>query len=297
MSATLSHTAASNRAASDANAARVTPLMHWWFLIDIVLVFIAGVQLFVLGEFTNQFFAWTIASTLTAATFGAAYWSTLPMLSISFRENVWAHARIAVGGVWVFTTLTLLATFFHWDKFHWASPLLTAQLAFYVWLAIYALVPIGVLVAFFLQRRARGMDPARTLPLPAWFRILLGAQGLVLLGVGAGLFLASGAMISLWAWTLTPLTAMALGAWCIGIAVTNLQALVENDFTRLRGALLTYALLGALQLIAVARYFAQLNWHSAAAWLYLIFLVVILFSGTVGFFFARRAAALKQIAR
>ncbi len=290
--------AALKRASSNGDAVeRVAPLMHWWFLLDMFLVFIAGVQLFVLSEFTNQFFAWTIASTLTAATFGAAYWSTLPMLFVSFRERVWANARIAVLGVWFFTTLTLGATFLNWDKFHWSSPLVTAQLAFYVWLAIYALVPIGLLVAFWMQRQQPGVDPARTFPLPAWFRVLLGAQALVMLGIGAALFLAPAAMLPLWAWTLTPLTCMALGAWCVGIAVTNLHALVENDLARLRGAMVTYALLGALQLAAVARYSAQLTWSRASALLYLFFLAIVLLSGAIGFVLARRAGAFTERTR
>lgn len=268
---------------------RVAALMHWWFLVDMLFVFIAGVQLFVLSEFTNQFFAWTIASTLTAAFLGAAYWSTLPMLWLSFRAETWANARVAVPGVWVFTALTLILTFVHWSRFHWASPLVTAQLAFYSWLAIYVLVPIILALAWYLQRRVPGVEPSREHRFPSWFRVLFGAQAIVLLCVGAALYLISNALIPVWMWTLTPFTAMAVGAWCIGIGVTTMWGVWENDARRLRGAMLTYALLGVLQLVVVVRYATQINWGNGLALVYLAFLASVIVTGALGVLFARRA--------
>ncbi len=267
----------------------VAPLMRWWFLADMVLVLIAGVQLFVLSEFTNQFFAWTIKSTLTAAFLGAAYWSTLPMLWNSFRAREWANARIALPGVWVFTLLTLFATLQHWDKFHWSNPLVTAQFAFWFWLAIYVSVPIFVVGVWFVQRRVPGIEPARTQPLPNWFRAVLGAQALVLFGVGAAFYFFSSAMIPLWLWTLTPLTSAAIGAWCIGIGVTTAWGIWENDARRLRGAMLTYALFGILQLLAVSRYASQVNWNNTLAFFYLAFLASALVMGALGVMYSRRA--------
>lgn len=260
----------------------VSPLMHGWFLVDIALVFIAGVQLFLLSEFTNAFFAWAIQVPLTAAFLGAAYWSAIPMLYNSFRERVWANARIAVPGVWVFTTLTLILTLQYWDKFNWQSPLFTAQFAFWMWLLIYALVPIALVGAWFLQRRLSGGDPPRERPQPGWLRVVMGLQAFVMLLVGIALYLFPALMISLWAWTLTPLTAGAVGAWSIGIGVTTAQSVWENDWRRIGGSVISYALLGLLQLIAVARYASQIDWTRASAWLYLLFILSMLAVGGGG---------------
>ncbi len=269
----------------------VSPLMHWWFALDIVLVTIAGIQLYILSEQTDQFFAWTIQSALTAAFLGAAYFSTIPMLWHSFRQTIWANARIALTGVWLFTTLTLILTLQHWDRFHHSSPLLTAQFAFWSWLAIYVIVPFALPISWLLQRRVPGGDPPRTRPLPAWYRAALGIQAAGMLLVGAALYLLPSAMIPLWAWTLTPLTAGAVGAWSIGIAITGAQAVWENDWRRIYGALITYALLGILQLIAVLRYSAQLDGSRPAASLYLAFIVSIFIVGALGVYLGRRAAS------
>lgn len=267
----------------------VSAWMHWWFLIDTVLVLITGIQLFVLTEMTNQFFAWTIQAPLTAAFLGAAYWGAIPMLINSFRERIWANARIAVTGVWLFTVLTLVLTIQFWGKFNWASPLFTAQFAFWIWLAIYVLVPVGLLLTWFLQRRVPGGDPPRTRPLPGWFRMVASIQAAILLVVGIALYFASSAVIPFWVWALTPLTAGAVGAWSIGLGLTTAQAVWENDWQRIGGGISGFALFGLLQLIAVARYSGQINWGGASAWLYLIFIASILVVGTAGVWLWRKS--------
>lgn len=265
----------------------VSPVMHWWFLIDMVLVFIAGTQLLILSEMTRLFFAWTIQSALTAAFLGASYWSAVPMLLNSFRQQVWANARIAVVGVWVFTTLTLVLTIQHWNRFNWQSEFLTAQLATWVWLAIYVLVPVGLLISWVFQRRLPGGDPPRTRTLPTWFRAALGAQGVIMLLVGLALYFLPTALIPAWPWALTPLTAGAMGAWTIGIGITSLQAVWENDWRRINGSIVALALLGILQLVVVARYAGEMDWSRASAWAYLAFIFSVLIVGSAGVYLWR----------
>lgn len=267
---------------------QVSPVMHWWFLADTALVFIAGAQLFILSEMTHLFFAWTIQSALTAAFLGAAYWSSIPMLLNSFRERVWANARIAVLGVWIFTTLTLILTIRFWTKFNWQSEFLTAQFATWVWLAIYILVPVGLLISWFFQRRLSGGDPPRTRPLPAWFRAMLGVLACIMLPVGVALYFSPAGVIPVWPWTLTPLTAGAIGAWTIGIGVTTAQTIWENDWRRINGSIIALALLGVLQFVALARYAGQMDWSRPGAWLYLIFLMSVLLVGGVGVYLWRK---------
>jgi hypothetical protein len=187
--------------------------------------------------------------------------------------------------------LTSNATFQHWDKFHWNSPVLTARLAFWVWLAVYILVPTGLALAWYAQRRVPGGEPERQAPMQAWFRILLGAQAAVIFLFGVFLFFFPDRLLAAWVWTLTPLTSAAIGAWLIGIGITLVWAIWENDWPRLHGTMLTYALLGVLQLIAVVRYGGQITWSSPTAWLYAAFLVSIVGMGGLGALFARRAAS------
>jgi hypothetical protein len=52
----------------------------------------------------------------------------------------------------------------------------------------------------------------------------------------------------------------------------------------------TYALLGVLQLVVVARYAVQINWGNGFALVYLAFLGSVVVTGAFGVMLARRAA-------
>ena len=126
-----------------------------------VLVFLAGFQLFILSEQTDHYFAWTIQPPLTAAFLGAGYWSSFLLEFLASRERLWARARVAVPAVFTFTTLTLVATLLHFDRFHFGSSELFAQVAAWFWLLIYLVVPPTMLVLWVRELRLSGGDPKR----------------------------------------------------------------------------------------------------------------------------------------
>ncbi len=96
----------------------VSPALRRLLLVAAVLVFLAGLQLFVFPLRTEDWFAWTIAPPMTAVFLGAAYWSSAVLEIAGARAAGWAEARLAVGSVLVFTTLTLVVTLVHLDRFH-----------------------------------------------------------------------------------------------------------------------------------------------------------------------------------
>jgi len=255
--------------------------MRRMLLVASALVFIVGIQLFVLSEQTDRYFAWTVAPPLTAAFLGAAFWAAGILELLAARQRVWASARIAVPAVLLFTTLTLLATLLHLDRFH----LDTAS--GWVWLAVYAAVPPVMLALFVRQLRVPGGDPPRRAPLPRWLRLVLGLQAALLLVVGAVLFLAPQLTTPLWPWMLTPLTARAVGAWLLALGLGAAHLIRENDWERGRVAMPSSAVLGALELVALARYPGALDWSGPRAWVFLLFVVSILAVGLYGW----RAAA------
>ncbi len=279
-------------AAAEGTVRPVHPLMHWLLYAASGLVFLAGFQLFVLTEQTATTFAWTIANPLTAATLGAAYWSSVPVEFLAARERTWARARIAVPGVWVFTTLTLVVTLLHFGTFHFSSPDLLPRAAAYLWLAIYAGVPIAMILAVLLQRRVRGPEPLRELRLPRWLRATFVVVGAGMTATGLALLLTPDAVRSSWPWTLTTLTARAIGAWLTALGVITFHALVENDLGRIRplGAGLT--VFGLLQFVALARYPSAMAWGTSAAWVYILFLVAVVLSGAYAWWGPRPGARL-----
>lgn len=262
--------------------------MRTWFLIDTVLVLIAGIQLYLLTGQTDRFFAWTIGSGLTAAFLGAAYWASVPLVFYASRQQVWARARMAIPGVFVFTTMTLVTTLMHLERFNQNSPHASARLVTWVWLLVYVSVPIWLIVITALQSRVPGGDPARLAPLPGWLRGLLAGQAAVMLVLGLVLFIAP--TTPLWPWALTPLTGRAVASWLLGIGIIAGQMAWENDWLRVRGAAVGFAFLGILQLLALVRYSAEVEWGSLKAILYVVFLLLILGVGVYGWVVTAKGA-------
>ena len=241
-------------------------------------VIIAGFQLFVLGEWTEDFFAWTIDPPLTAAFLGAGYWSSaiLELGSASRRE--WSRARLAMPAVLFFTTITLALTLVHIDLFHLDSVFGVA------WLAVYASFPVAMTAILFLQLRVPGTDAPRQASLPGWLRLALVGQAAVLLVLGAALLADPAEAASIWPWPLTPLTGRAVGAWLLGTGFIAAHMAIENARERVDVAMLSYAAFGGLQLVAVARYSSTPDWSSLGAAAYLGFLAAMVGLGLYGWF-------------
>ena len=247
-----------------------------FYYVAVVLVVSVGVFTFALSESTDRLFAWPIAPPLTAAFLGANYWAAFFLAFLSARERIWCRARITYAVSIVFTSLTLLATLLHLERFQFDNA------NGWLWLTVYVAVPPTLLVLLRGQLRMPGGDPARTAPLERWLLAVMGVQALVVLVIGTALWVAPSTADSLWPWTLTPLTARAVGAWLLALATGLAATIWERDWGRVRVAVPTYTAAPLLQLVALARFSDTLGWDGAGAWCYVVFLLSILFLGLFG---------------
>ena len=180
----------------------VAPAVRILLFVAAALVFLAGVQLFVFPLRTDEYFAWTIASPMTAVFLGAAYWSAVGLEVAAARAEGWAGARIALPTVFVFTALTLVVTLIHLDLFHLGSDFaLNTRLVTWFWLAIYGGVPVLMVVAYARQRRV-GLATPPPSGLPVVVRVVLVVLAVVLLGFGFSLLVAPSWADGGWPWAL-----------------------------------------------------------------------------------------------
>src|SRR5215471_11947591 len=96
----------------------VLPFTRAFLVVIIILVFIAGIQLYVFSDQTDRDFAWTINLPITAAFLGAGYWAALVSSILSIRQQQWVRVRSSLPAAFTSTTLLLIATLLHLDKFH-----------------------------------------------------------------------------------------------------------------------------------------------------------------------------------
>ncbi len=253
-----------------------------------VLVTIAGTQLFALAPETATYFAWTIKPPLTAAFLGAAYWASLFLLLDIVFGATWRQARTGLVSIFTFTTLTLVVTLLHFDRFHFGASETLAVVAAWAWLVVYVTTPVAFAAGLWAQIRQPGPDSPRGGPLPALLRLLFLFQTAVFAASGVALLIAPAATAAWWPWALTPLTGRAIGAWLLAVAVAGAGVLIENDRRSAAGAAQSYAFLGIFQLLAVVRFAADIDWSHALAWPYVAFMAVVALTGIWGALIAWR---------
>jgi hypothetical protein len=186
--------------------------------------------------------------------------------------------------VFIFTTLTFGVTLLHLDRFHLSSNTApTAQIATWAWLAIYAMVPVAMLLISWMQIRSRRPAPKSVVAgrpvLPPGLRLLLmGIAGILLL-YGVALLTVPILAAAWWPWPLSELTARAIGAWLVGLGWAAAQGQLSRDLRTARPVALTSVAFVILQALALLRYGGALTWPSAQT---IGFVTVLLAIGVAG---------------
>ena len=243
-------------------------------LLVLPLLFIAGVQLFILSEQTETYFAWTFASPLPAAFMGAGYWAAMLHAYSGVSTNNWSYVRTSMAGALTATAMLSITTFLHFDKFHLNSPLFITRFVTWVWIAVYVVVPPILAIAWMIQSRSLGAIAKGQNPLPSWMR-----GGFLLLSVftllsGVSLFLAPEAMNSLWPWEVTPLAARAISSWLTAFGVACFTLALDNNLKHSTGTCASLFAFCVPELIVVARYASLIDWGKPLAIVYVLFLVL-----------------------
>ena len=274
------------RPRSRADPARATnPGVRAGLLAIAAVISLLGLSLYVLPAETDRFFAWTIATPLTAAYLGASYWASTTLAVACAAERDWARARAFAAPYLIAGVALLAVTFIHLDLFH------MDDLTGWAWLALYAIFPPATVFLLARQMRVPGGEPPREAPMPVPPSRLLAGQAVVMVGLGTVLALAPHDAAALWPWPLPPLAAQAVGVMVLAQGALLLTACRERDWGRVRPAMIQYVVLAGLHLVALARFSDTLDWDTAGAWLYLAFLVLALATALYG---ASRALAARR---
>src|SRR5215212_5259685 len=161
---------------------------RWLLVAFAVLTLLAVIQLLVLADVADRYWAWTIRTELTAAFLGAAYGGGFILAVVALRQRDWNRIRVPLLTVTVFTWLTAIATVIHLHRLHLMSGGPFARAVAWVWLAVYLVIPLAcVLVVARQERRAVPAD-AVVRPMPGWLTAVLAVEGALLFAAGLALF-------------------------------------------------------------------------------------------------------------
>ena len=271
---------------------------RWLLTAFAVLTLLAVNQLLFLADVADRYWAWTIHTEASAAFVGAAYGAGFVLSVLSLRMSRWSEIRIPIVTVTAFTVLTSVATIVHMHRLHLSSGGTIAQLSAWLWLAVYLVIPLACILVIARQERGRGPADGIARPMPEWLVWLLAGEGVVLFGVGGVLFLGGmtvhhheSVLTNFWPWSLTPLSAMVIGAWLIAFGVAAAMAIREFDLSRLFVPGVTYTAFGLFELVAVIWHWPQVDPRDPYLWVYLALLVAIVVTGAYGWWAARHGSA------
>jgi hypothetical protein len=158
-----------------------------------------------------------------------------------------------------------------------------------MWLAIYAGVPLAMGIILIRQARTPGDDPPAVAQLGWWVQAIIITQASLLIVVGTALLLVPTLVAPLWPWKLTALTGRAVGAWLIGLSLTGVQALYENDRTRFGPAGVVAFTWAFAQLAVVALFAGSIDWTRPTSGLYVAFVVSVVAIGAAAIYANVRA--------
>jgi hypothetical protein len=229
-------------------------------VVFVVFTLLAVNQLLVLGAHTERFWAWPLPFRPSSAFLGAAYAAGTVLSVLALRETRWSRVRVPVVTVTIFTVLTLVPTVVHRHRMNLMEHGV-ARIAAVVWIVVYIAVPIaGALVVLRQWRASRHSAREVRLPMPRLLVAVLLVQGAALGAVGAVLYvggmdnhMAVAVAWPGWAWPVTPLTGMAIGAWLLSFAIATVLAVRERDLRTMFVSAVAYAVFGALE-VAVMLY-------------------------------------------
>lgn len=252
------------------------------FALVLPLLFIAGIQLFILSGQTETYFAWTFAAPISAAFMGAGYWSAMLHAYTAARAKAWADVRTSMPAALTATGLLTITTFLHLDQFHFDSSLFVTRFVTWVWIAVYVVVPPILATAWIIQSRLPGAHVRGQNTLPTWMRNSFGLLAAFALLSGLGLFIAPQFISALWPWAVSPLAARALSSWLTAFGVACATLVFENDIKHGAGTCSSLLAFCILQFIVVARYSSAIDWSKPLAIAFVLFLTIgVLVTGAI----------------
>jgi hypothetical protein len=181
-----------------------------------VLALANGAFLYLAPGEAEAHYAWPLAPELSAASIGAGYLAGAVGVGLAIAVGSWRMLRPLAAGLVVLSVCSLVATLIDADRFRWDYP------PTWLWTAVYASVPVALVLIWRAQERVVGPAAGERRPPPPLALTAI-ALGVALLAAGVALFIAPSGLLEHWPWELTPLVSRVLGAWHL-LAATVLVA-------------------------------------------------------------------------
>jgi hypothetical protein len=235
---------------------RVLPETRLLSVIIIPFLVVAFGILYLFPDHTQELFAWTIQTRMTAMMLGAAYIGGAYFFVCAATFARWHWIKVGFLPVTTFATLMGIATILHRGIFN------HNHISFFAWAILYFTTPFLVLGAWLRNRHTDpGTPDANDLIVPQPVRLVIGIIGVITLLISIFLFLQPALMMGVWPWKLTPLTARVIGGLFALTGVGEVCISLDARWSAVRIAL--QSLMIGVAAIVVAIFFSWSNFDQA----------------------------------
>ena len=245
---------------------RVLPATRWASLAIVLILLPALVVLWGFPSHTHDLWAWTFKPDMTAIFMGAGYGSGAFFFTRVYLSRNWHPAAAGVLSAAVFAAIELVVTFVHYDRFNHGDAPFLAAFAFYGWVIVYIVSPVGVGALWLANRRTDpGVQPGdRRVPAGARWAARAVAAGAL---IAAAIWLISPTTaIDVWPWKLTPLTARVLAGFVAQVGTGALLLSLDARWSAWRFLLETFLVRSLLAPALLALLGRLAAWPGRPGW-------------------------------
>ncbi len=214
---------------------------------------------------TVRYFAWAFRPPITPMIVGAGYIAGAYYFTRMIFSRQWHQLGRSLPAVSVFALIMAIATILHWSQFN------HDQLAFRLWVFLYAVTPPLV---FVLWLRNRKQDPGTADPddqqVPSVIRLGLGIVGIGALIVAAVLLVAPGFATDVWPWLLYPLSARVLSGWFALAGTASVLLAGDSRWSAWRISFQATFLWAVLVAIATVRDWSDFHTGQIGTWVFVV---------------------------
>jgi hypothetical protein len=259
------------RAQSPIAANQILPVTRILAAIIVPILTAAFIMLFLFPNDSGLLFAWPIAPTMSAMMLGATYLGGAYFFTRVVLSREWHAIQLGLIPVSAFAGILGIATLLHWDRFT------HGHISFILWAFLYFTLPFVIAAVWLINRRtapggASTREPKFSFPL----RLALAAVGAVMAAASLMLLIAPQAMIPLWPWTLTPLTARVLAAMFILPGLVGMGVARDGRWSAARIIFQAQVVSIVLFLVGMLRASTEIQWSSWGIWTFLGGLLLVL---------------------
>jgi hypothetical protein len=239
----------------------ISPLLRFLTLVEVIVLFLAGVVMFILPKIAVPFWPWELLP-FNARFLGAVYSAACIAAIMQTFSGRWSPARLVTPMIFLFTFIIIVLSFIHIDVFDFS------RWEVWVWFLLYIVLPINAAYHLWLYRNLPPSDPT---PPSLAGRVILFVQMVILGLYGLILLVAPSFAKGIWSWTIDDFHAQVYSVTFITPAIGAYILMKGGSKNEWLTMGLTQFILGffpILGVILVDMSVKRVVWSAAGTWIW-----------------------------